>query len=234
MKRFYTTVTTQQAAKGHHILLDGKPIKTPAQADMICPDYDVACLVQKEWAAQEEEINPALMPITQLVSTAIDRVQPQRSQIEADSLSYLETDLLYFRTTHPPQLAQAQTEKWDPWLGFHRDTWGEMPAPTTSLSVPPLPENTRHKAQQTIANLSLIDFTALAHLTQSSGSLLLAHAFLNDAMTDQDFIDAAFCEELFYVEFYGTAHNGLDPQLDAKINGLKTDLAAIRKMCHMS
>ena len=77
MKRFY-----KQAAAGEHeggltVLLDGRPVRTPQRTLLQLPGPALAAAVAAEWQAQGDEIVPASMPLTQLASTALDRVGPQ-------------------------------------------------------------------------------------------------------------------------------------------------------------
>jgi chaperone required for assembly of F1-ATPase len=227
MKKFYSLVSIEATDNGHfRILLDGKPMKTPAQNDFFCNSEHVATLAQQEWSNQEETISPESMPVTQFISTALDRTAPNRATIEQDILAYLETDLLYFHAAEPPELVKEQDNIWSSYLTQMAEILGPLPSKTTGLRAGSLATETKEKAKSFISALSDIELTLFVHLAQSSSSFLLACAFFHKIITSDNFIKATFCEEFFYIDFYGTAHNGLDPQLQAKSDTLTRDLKA--------
>lgn len=227
MKKFYKLVSIEeQPSHKYHVLLDGKPIKTPAQNDFFCDSMSLATLAQQEWAAQDETIIPDSMPVTQLISTSIDRTAPNRETIEDEILAFLETDLLYFHTAEPPELAAEQDKLWTPWLNKMSDYFGTLPKKTTGLRADDLDLKTAQKARDYIKSLSDLELTLFVHVAQASSSFLLAAALLHNLLSKDEFIKAAFCEEFFYIDFYGTAHNGLDPVLQAKTDMLERDLSA--------
>ena len=227
MKKFYSLVSVETADNEcFKIALDGKTMKTPAQNEFSCHSEHIAALAQQEWSNQKEIISPESMPVTQFISTTIDRTAPNKDTIKQDILAYLETDLLYFHAAEPPELAKEQQKIWSPYLTKMVEILGPLPEQTTGLSAAPLTKEAQEKAQNFIDALSDIELTLFVHLAQSSSSFLLACAFFNKLITKEDFIKATFCEEFFYIDFYGTAHNGLDPQLQAKKDTLTKDLDA--------
>jgi chaperone required for assembly of F1-ATPase len=227
MKKFYKLVSLEAlSANQYRVLLDGKSIKTPAQNDFICSSKFLATLVQQEWAAQNETIEPDSMPVTQFISTSIDRTAPHRETIEYEILAFLETDLLYFHTASPPELAEEQHKLWSPWLEKMSALFGTLPQKTTGLRADKLNINTAQKARDYIKSLSDLELTIFVHIAQASSSFLLAAALLQNLISKDEFIKTAFCEEFFYIDFYGTAHNGLDPVLQAKTDMLERDLSA--------
>jgi chaperone required for assembly of F1-ATPase len=48
------------------VLLDGKPVRTPARRLLAAPEYELAERIAEEWNAQEDVIGPARMPLTRL------------------------------------------------------------------------------------------------------------------------------------------------------------------------
>ena len=74
-KRFYKDVSVAEGEGGEHVIaLDGRPVRTPAKNPLSAPTLALAELIRAEWAAQGEFIDPATMPVTKLVNTAIDGV----------------------------------------------------------------------------------------------------------------------------------------------------------------
>ncbi len=68
-KRFYKEVSTDRTEDGFRILLDGRPVRTPAKKPLAVPSQPIADRLRAEWDGQGEEIDPAKMPVTRLVNT---------------------------------------------------------------------------------------------------------------------------------------------------------------------
>ncbi|MBU6253489.1 MAG: ATPase, partial [Alphaproteobacteria bacterium] len=110
MKRFYKAVTTSDEGG---VLLDGRPVRTPARAPLLLPNAKLAEAVAAEWSAQGEEIRPQDMPLTGLANAALDRVAPEHAAFAAGLAHYGETELLCYRAESPPELVGRQAERWD-------------------------------------------------------------------------------------------------------------------------
>ncbi|RYE50257.1 MAG: ATPase, partial [Rhizobiaceae bacterium] len=124
-KRFYKTVSIGPAEDGGHaILLDGRPVRTPAKRHLTVPTPAAASLLAAEWDAQKDEIDPATMPITRLANTAIDGVSKDIRAVFDDILNFAGTDLLCYRAGEPEGLAARQSEQWDPVITWAAEALG--------------------------------------------------------------------------------------------------------------
>ena len=76
-KRFYKRAHVAETGEGGdvQILLDGKPVKTPARHALAAPTRPLADAIAAEWDAQKDVIDPARMPLTRLANAAIDAVR---------------------------------------------------------------------------------------------------------------------------------------------------------------
>ena len=68
-----------------------------------------------EWATQGDTVAPDTMPMTQILTTAIDRMR-DRDAITKAILKYLDTDLLCYRVKEPVEIFKRQKEIWDKWF----------------------------------------------------------------------------------------------------------------------
>lgn len=123
-KRFYKEAAIGEAEGGYSILLDGRPVNTPAKRRIIVPSRDLAEALAAEWAGQGEKIDPATMPLTKLVNSALDGVAQQMAEVEAELVNYAGSDLICYRAGEPESLAASQRSAWDPLLAFARDKLG--------------------------------------------------------------------------------------------------------------
>jgi chaperone required for assembly of F1-ATPase len=122
VKRFYKNVRVEKIENKFCILLDEKPLKTPRQLKVLLPNHNAAQLVACEFNAQETEINPAIMPITRLVNTALDGVINEMSAVRAEILRFCGNDLISYRADSPHALILRQTQGWDKYLTWLSDT----------------------------------------------------------------------------------------------------------------
>lgn len=120
-KRFYREA---QADEGRAVLLDGKPVRTPARRTLAAPNAALAQALAAEWNAQAEVIDPARMPLTRLANAVIDAIAEYPAAVAAEIEKYLGSDLVCYRAEAPVGLVMRQAEAWDPVIVFARDALG--------------------------------------------------------------------------------------------------------------
>src|SRR5947209_2012047 len=91
-ERFYKSASTGERAP-YAVLLDGRPVKTPAKNALGAPTKPLAQAIVAEWDAQSERIDPATMPLTRLANSIIDGVVPTPEPVAEDLAKYLRSDL---------------------------------------------------------------------------------------------------------------------------------------------
>lgn len=175
IKRFWTEARVEPAPGGLAILLDARPVRTPAKAPLVVPTRAMADAIAAEWQAQVEAIDPRKMPVTRSANAAIDKVTPQHSEVAELIADYGATDLLCYRAEGPEPLARRQAARWDPVLVRLAETYG--PLSVTSGIVPVTqPAPTLMALRSRVAACSAFELTALHDLVSISGSLGLGIA----------------------------------------------------------
>ena len=106
-KRFYQAVTVGEGPEGFPVLLDGRPVRTPARRSLAAPARELAQALASEWDAQQDKVDPAAMPLTRLANSIIDGVAPAPGPVAAEIEKYLGTDLLFYRAERPDGLVAA-------------------------------------------------------------------------------------------------------------------------------
>lgn len=228
MKRFYKIVTFARHDDHYHIHLDGKAVRTPSGQALAVPGEKLARIVMQEWAAQMDTLIPDTMPLTQILTTALERSGTQRQEIENTVMGYLDTDLLCYRTVMPDALAQKQAEIWDPWLRWFEEQAGVALGTTTHLTALSQPRAAHDYARSVLQAADQWDFTALQMVTASSGSLVLALAFVARAASADDVFAAAHLEELYRSALYNEELYGRDPHQEKTQTAFLGDLNALR------
>jgi chaperone required for assembly of F1-ATPase len=122
-ERFYKSASAGESAP-FAVLLDGRPVKTPAKNALAASTRPLAQAIAAEWDAQGERIDPATMPLTRIANSIIDGVAPAPDPVAEDLAKYLGSDLLCYRAGTPDGLVRRQTEHWDPILDWARTTLG--------------------------------------------------------------------------------------------------------------
>src|SRR5262249_60277992 len=70
-RRFYGEASVADGADGHAVVLDNRPIRTPARHALELPTRPLAEAVAAEWQGQGGFIDPARLPLTRLTNTII-------------------------------------------------------------------------------------------------------------------------------------------------------------------
>ncbi len=122
--RFFKSVDTARRAEGVAVLLDGRPVKTPARAALALPSQALAERVAAEWDAQAEVIRPETMPLTRLANSCIDGVAPNAAAVAEDIVRFAGTDLVCYRADGPEELVRRQAAAWDPLIAFAQKALG--------------------------------------------------------------------------------------------------------------
>ncbi|UIJ73800.1 ATP12 family chaperone protein [Aurantimonas sp. HBX-1] len=203
-KRFYAGVAVAEGEGGHAILLDGRPVKTPARRPLAIRSRAVADAVAAEWDAQQERIDPATMPVTRLVNTVVDAIADDPAPVRDDVARYAETDLLFYRAADPARLVERQRERWDPIL-----EWAHRSIGARFL----LAEGVMHVAQPepslraVAARLAAIDdpfaVAAMHQVTTLTGSALLALALADGHVSAEEAWSLAHLDEDWNIEQWG-------------------------------
>jgi chaperone required for assembly of F1-ATPase len=198
-KRFWAEVTVEDRG----IRLDGRTLKTPARADLVVPTVSLANAIAEEWRQVEGEIDPHTMPLTGLANAAIDRIAPDPAAFAAGLARYAEADLLCYRADHPSELTARQGELWDAPLDWARSRYDVDFRITAGIVHVAQPRETVQRLAAAIAARDAFHLAGLSPLITLSGSLVLALAIAEGAMTEHDTWEAAELDDLWQVEQWG-------------------------------
>jgi chaperone required for assembly of F1-ATPase len=203
------------------VLVDGRPVRTPAKSTLEAPARALAEAVAAEWAAQGPTIRPATMPLTQLLNTALDRVPGQRRAIAADIVRYAETDLLLHRAADDPALAARQATSWDPVLDWLAVRHGARLVPGIGVGAHAQSGAALARIADAVADTDDLVLAALHFATGAMGSAALALALIGGGLGAEAAFAAAFLEDLAQLERWGR-----DAEAVARLDALKADIVA--------
>ncbi len=219
MKRFYKTVSIAPAGNGFAVLLDGKPVKTPARNALLLPTERLAAAIAEEWQVQGAEIIATSMPLLRLSNTVIDGVAVNREDVITAILRFGDNDLLCYRAHHPPQLAQRQQGGWDPLLDWARQRFSAHMTVAEGLGHVDQSPETLGALREALGNYDAFSLAGLHVIASITGSLVLALAVV------EGYIPGAYAFELSRIdETYQAEKWGADAEAVKRATALAHEL----------
>jgi chaperone required for assembly of F1-ATPase len=203
MRRFYKLVEVRADAEGYEILLDGRPVRTPAKAALRLPTPQLAEAIVGEWEAQAEKIDPRTMPLTGLANAAIDRVAPEQEAFVRALAAYGESDLLCYRADTPQGLVARQTQHWDPLLAWARHRFDVDFEVVHGIMHRPQPATTLERLRKAVEARDTFALAGLSPLITISGSLVIALALAEGEIELDTAWTAATVDEAWQIEQWG-------------------------------
>lgn len=223
MKRFYKETAVEPEEGGFRVLLDGKPMRTPAKSILVVPTRPLADAIAAEWngVPDKAEINAAHLPLTRLAATGLDRVVPRRQEIIADTAKYAGSDLLCYRATTPASLVKLQQDAWQPLLDWAADRYGARFIVAEGIAFVDQPEESLRRVRDAVAVHADLALSALYNLTHTAGSVIIALAVAEGRLSAEGAFAAAQVDELYQIERWGD-----DPLALKHREGVAKDIGA--------
>ncbi len=220
MKRFYKSAGITEAPEGFGVTLDGKPLRTPAKRPLAVPTRALAEAIAEEWQAQGETVEPKHLPLTRLVSIALDLVAPRREAVVAEIVKYAGTDLVCYRAEQPPELVARQHAAWQPLIDWVTLRFDAPLAVTASILPVPQSPATLKALETAVAAYDTHRLAALHLATAACGSLVLALALIEGHLGAEAAFASAELDESYEIERWGE-----DAEQTRRRKGLKDDIA---------
>jgi len=203
MKRFWKSAAVVGLDGGYAVELDGRPVKTPARAELAVPTSALAEAIAAEWNGSADEVDPRAMPLTGLANAAIDRVAADKDAFAADLARYGESDLTCYRAEGPETLVKRQAESWDALLGWARRRYDVDFATCSGVMHVTQPEETVRKLGHAVASLDSFHLAGLAPLVTIGGSLVAGLAVLEKMMPASEAWEAVSLDDRWQMEQWG-------------------------------
>jgi chaperone required for assembly of F1-ATPase len=175
-RRFWTEVALRHEEQGWSVLLDARPVRTPAKAPLLLPAQAMAEAIAAEWRAVEKTVDPTRMPVTRAANAAIDKVAPQFHEVADLIAAYGGSDLLCYRADGDPRLSSAQAEAWDPLLDWAANHLGARLSVTKGVTPIAQPPAALDRLAAEVRSCTPFQLTALHDLVSLTGSLVLGLA----------------------------------------------------------
>ncbi len=199
MRRFWKEVTTED----NGILLDGRPVRTPARALLTMPNAALVEAVAEEWRAVEKDVDPFAMPMTGFINAVIDRISTDPATFAAGIAEYAEGDVLCYRAAEPEPLVARQAAEWDPLLAWARERYDVAFEVVTGIMHRPQPEATRLRLAEAVAAFDPYRLAGLQPLVTISGSLVTSLALVEGVIDAERAFAVTHLDELWQAEMWG-------------------------------
>ena len=221
MKRFWKSAAVVRVDGGYAVELDGRPVKTPARAELAVPTSALAEAIAAEWNESADEVDPRAMPLTGLANAAIDRVAADKDAFAVGLARYGESDLTCYRAEGPQSLIARQGETWDPLLAWARRRFDVDFTTTSGIIHSPQPEATVKRLTAALAALDPFRLAGMSPLGTIGGSLVAALALAEEAFPADDLWVAVSLDERWQLEKWGS-----DTEAEAALESRRAEFMA--------
>ena len=223
MKRFYKDAGTAAADGGYRVLLDGRPMRTPAKSVLVLPTLALGEAIAAEWrdVPEQDELKVSQLPLTRLAATGLDRVPSQRERVIDDTAKYAASDLLCYRAPDPASLVERQHRTWQPLLDWAADRYQARLRATEGTTFLTQPAQAVEELRAAVAAHTDMALSALYNLTHISGSLVIALALSEGRVQAAEAFAAAQLDELYQIERWGE-----DPIAAGRHDEIRRDIEA--------
>ncbi|WP_169546147.1 ATP12 family chaperone protein [Sneathiella aquimaris] len=203
MKRFYEKAEAGSLESGMTVLLDGRPIKTPAKEKLLLPSEQMAVAIANEWDAQDEKVDPSTMPCMQYAATAIDRVTTQRDAVIDEICGYGGTDLVCYRASYPAPLVKKQSKAWDPLLEWIKNEHDISLKTTTGLSHVKQDEAALERFRDLVQARNDFELAAIHTIVSLTGSMVVTLAVTDGHLDGEMAFEVSELDETHVIEEWG-------------------------------
>lgn len=210
LKRFWKEASIAEAQGGWQVLLDGRPVRTPAKAAQEVPTAELAQLIAAEWEAQEEVVSPDTMPFTRMANSAIDKVRVQHREVAELLAAYGDNDLLCYRAEGPDTLVKRQAQTWDPYLDWAEATYGARLILVEGVMPQPQSPEALSRLAAPVMAANAFELAALHDLISLTGSLVLGLAAARSDADAPAIWLASRLDETFQAEQWGDDEEAME------------------------
>jgi chaperone required for assembly of F1-ATPase len=214
LRRFWDRAWVEEKEDGWGVTLDGKRLHLPSGAVLHVPGRVLAEAIAGEWqaagGAKGGEMSYADVPLTRLAGTAQERITPAPGPTIEALAAYGESDLLCYRATHPPALAQRQMRDWQPWLDWAARVLDAKLRVTAGVTHVAQDRQTLAALRAAVAAQDAAGLAMLGIVVPALGSLVLGLALAERALDAETAHELATLDERFQQEFWGADREALE------------------------
>ena len=202
-RRLYTDVSIIPDNGCFGISLDGEMLKTPAFAALSADSLPLIQAITLEWESQIEEIDFKTMPLFRLLATSIDRVTPNRAEVNKITLQFGTTDLLCYWVKEPRELRKRQEDMWQPLINWANKLMGVEIQITDGILPISQAKETLEAMELKLESFTDLEITAISSVAATTGSLVIGLALESGFITANLAKNISLIEENYQNEKWG-------------------------------
>ncbi len=202
-KRFWKLTEVAEEAGGWTVRLDGRGVRTPGKSPLILPTEPMAVKVAQEFDAQDDVVDPTTMPWTRSANSAIEKVAPQRREVEAHLIAYAGTDLLSYRAEGPHGLIERQAQGWDPILDWMEERFGVRLGVVAGVMPTEQDPAVLERLAETMPPMSDFALTGFHEMVTLTGSYALGLALAEERIDPDAAWTLSRVDEIWQIEQWG-------------------------------
>ncbi|KAJ2357991.1 chaperone [Coemansia sp. RSA 2618] len=214
IRRFWRHVSVGELDGSLVVLLDKRPVKTPDGKPLRISAQQpaLAWLVAGEWESQKEFLGAHSLPLTSLVSRAIDGLGDAgvRSDVIDKLLKYFHTDSVCLHDEYPRVLAELQQQHYAPLVEWARSAFGIEIQTTTDMFVLRQAPEAAASLRAHVEGFSALKLAALERAVMTAKSFLIGLALVNQRLSVEDAAQAAQVEATAQTQMWGELENAHD------------------------
>ncbi len=209
MKRFWQQATVRPVDGAWEILLDERPLNSPARKRLRLPTLPLADAIASEWRQAPAAFQPSSMPMTALANAAIDIVAANRDAFLEPLVRYAAFDLLCYRAAAPAALVARQADLWEPILAGVEQRHQLTFRRANGLLHVEQPAASLDGVRAIFSARSDFELAALHPIVTIGGSAALALAHLDGAIGAEEAFAASHLDESFQQQQWGADDEAL-------------------------
>lgn len=210
MKRFYSDVDLGDGDGGTSVLLDGRPVRTPAKNLLVLPTRELGEAIAAEWREQADTIEPDAMGLTRLANSAIDNVRLNLTATVVEIARFTGTDLVCYRAAEPDELASRQNAAWQPLVDWAAAAFDAELTVTDSLLPVTQSPACLSALRRAIEVFDEFPLTGLHAATAACGSVVLGLALSHGRIDDAAAWEYSLIDETYQIESWGEDYDATD------------------------
>ncbi|ORX53196.1 ATP12-domain-containing protein [Hesseltinella vesiculosa] len=218
MKRFWKKAGIKEDKDGVTVKLDQRNLRTPSKNVItLSPEQRyLALLTAAEWDAQTKVLKPHTLPLTSVISRAIDGLEPKnndrdiRPAVVDKLMTYFDTDATCYHEDYPEALVKLQDQYWTPVIDWVSKKYNVDIQTTKDIFAVQQPEETKAKLRQVVENMDPLELAAFERAVMSSKSFLIGLALIKHGISVEQAAQAAQVESNSQMERWGEVEDSHD------------------------
>ncbi|CAO3626548.1 unnamed protein product [Cunninghamella echinulata] len=222
MQKFWKKAGVKKEKDGITVVLNHRKLRTPSKnvIRLSTNQQHMALLTAAEWDAQTKVLKAHTLPLTSILSRAIDGldVKTGGEEVEKDIrpavidklLTYFDTDATCYYENHPEVLVQLQDKYWKPILEWATKHYDVQINTTHDIFAVQQPQATKDKFRAVVEEMDPFELAAFERAVLTSKSFLIGLALVKHAISVEHATQAAQVEINSQMERWGEVEDSHD------------------------